>query len=267
MRNDNTADCEWIAGWECEKLGNYSEAMEHYQMAARHGSALARERYTLLNRAGDCIYEDPEDMDTEWFRYDTVRGNVQYAGFFGKPYHIRNRVIFRHLFSTYFSDRTSASIAIIGGGNGWELDEIYDLTDEVFTDLSVQCTIIDPVEWPLRHTGVHQSLGHSVKHIHRRIGQMYGGVDPADLSSYDLVYFARCVNYCDAKFMDLEWLRDRTTLLSRNTVVAFDQVDQPSSKVNSYNYQQRFEQIFENPARKTYPNSPLYNESLYVMEA
>ena len=266
MNSKIVVDDGWGAGWMFEKEGLYAEAIARYEAASANGSILARKRLDFLNGLGEILYMEPECITDNWFDYESLGGNIKYAGFYSYWYHLRNRIAFQHLFCNYFRDRSSINIAIIGGGNGWELDDIYDIIDEQCPNMVVNCTVIDPVLWKFGHVEVHMMAGRPVKYVRGRIGQFGKGIDPAYLSDYDLVYFARCINYCDNRSLSLEWLRNRTAILSRSTLVAFHQVDQPETRWHSYQYEQEFENVFEGVIQKCHTRSEMIKESLYVME-
>ena len=266
MCADAIAETECACGWNYEKSGNYLLAMEHYLKGISYGSLIARERAGYLSDLGDGIYDSTDGMGEVWFNYDTIAGNLQYTHRYYPYYDTKNRRIFEYLFWRYFKNKQSIRIAIVGGGNGWELDAIYDLLETKFTNLRVECTIIDPIEWPLAHTGMYRTCGHVVRQIYKKIGSHYGELDPASLVGYDLVYFARCINYTDSRDMNLEWLKSRTQILRRTTLVAFDQIEleRDSKRYRTHDFQKEFESVFRCAAIKC-NNVHLYNEGLYVM--
>lgn len=110
-------------------------------------------------------------------------------------YTAENAAFFRKVFREMtMGDTDFCNIAIIGGGNGWELAAI-DEAAGYENNQRINCTIVDRCIWP--KNDIRRNYAH-IGSIHIQKMDMFDFLRDTDsVKKFDLLYFSRCINYTD----------------------------------------------------------------------
>lgn len=167
-----------------------------------------------------------------WSSYNDIVGNFDYELRYFDSYDRENRVFFKHIFDNYLNGMTDIRIAIIGGGNGWELSAINDCISNMQNKSKVECCIIDRVIW--QYNRLYDRKYENISEI-TVIYDDYGDYLNENDDMFDLIYFSRCINYKDCGYANIDSIREM--LERKKTLVAFAQIElsQKNGKTNQFN--------------------------------
>ena len=131
-----------------------------------------------------------------WKNYQSKAGNTDYRLRYYDDYLEENCVFFRYLLEKRLAGMSEVNIAIIGGGNGWELTAINEILEKTGLDIDVSCTVVDNYKWPINE--IDSNRGRNIKDIVFVKKDMFDFLmDEDNISRFDLLYFSRCINYTD----------------------------------------------------------------------
>ena len=176
-----------------------------------------------------------------WKKYGDPEGNKDYEQRYYSDYDQENIDFFNHLFKILGARRRTEhpyKMAIIGGGNGWELNAIEECLSKEPFDL--ECTIIDKIKWPLNH--IDSCKYDHISNINFVKEDMFNYLQHDNLD-YDVLYFSRCVNHTDMEGNTMILERLYELLVRHGITCAFAQIElKKEGPTKEFN--KRFKEIF-----------------------